>query len=414
MPILFSRLAIALGIASLLLLPLVYASSGDRNPTFQHCLRGCAHTYCDPSRPPIPFYLRLFGWTCSENCAYQCSHSFTNNIRPGSRYHQFYGKWAFYRLGPFQEPFSIIMSLGNLWVNLQGIYSVRRRMRSENKLRKWLVALGFVQVNTWIWSAVFHARDKPWTERLDYFSATLTIAFTLLYSIVRILHFQTPLYTSRFLLPACMAVALLVLGHFTYILSFPLGQFPYGYHTMFNLCLGLIHNALWLVWSFSFRFPYPTLRFGRFLSLSFPHPYPPHNPYENPAPKESSTPAVLVGLTTLAMSLELWDFAPLFRVIDAHSLWHTATIPLTMGWWQFLMTDALELEGSLMGQNGMGVGLPEESSGSGRGGRPLGKDAEVPKTPTFQQLASGRARLASPSPSPGTRMRISPKSSKPE
>lgn len=88
MPILFSRLATALGIASLLLLPLVYASSGDRNPTFQHCLRGCAHTYCDPSRPPIPFYLRLFGWTCSENCAYQCSHSFTNNIRPGSRYHQ--------------------------------------------------------------------------------------------------------------------------------------------------------------------------------------------------------------------------------------------------------------------------------------------------------------------------------------
>lgn len=67
------------------------------------------------------------------------------------------------------------------------------------------------------------------------------------------------------------------------------------------------------------------------------------------------------------------------------------------------MTDALELEGSLMGQNGMGVGLPEESSGSGRGGRPLGKDAEVPTTPTFQQLASGRARLASPSPSPGTR-----------
>ncbi|XAO23593.1 hypothetical protein I312_102373 [Cryptococcus bacillisporus CA1280] len=183
---------------------------------------------------------------------------------------------------------------------------------------------------------------------------------------------------------------------------------------MFNLCLGLIHNALWVVWSLSFRFPYPTLRLGRFLSLSFPHPYPPHNPYENPAPKESSTPAVLVGLTTLAMSLELWDFAPLFRVIDAHSLWHTATIPLTMGWWHFLMTDALELGGSLMGQNGMGVGLPEESSGSGRGGRPLGKDAEVPMTPMFQQLASGRARLASPSPSPGTRMRISPKSSKPE
>lgn len=256
--------------------------------------------------------------------------------------------------------------------------------------------------------------DKPWTERLDYFSATLTIAFTLLYSIIRILHFQTPLYTSRFLLPACVAVALLVLSHFKYILSFPLGQFPYGYHTMFNLCLGLIHNLLWVLWSFSFRFPYPTLRFGRFLSLSFPYPYPPHNPYKNPSPKESSTPAVLVGLTTLAMSLELWDFAPLFRVIDAHSLWHTATIPLTMGWWHFLMADALELEGSLMGQGGMGVGLLEEPIGRRRGGGPLERDADMPMTPTFQELDSGRVKLTSSSLSPATRMRISPKSSESE
>lgn len=88
MPISFSRLAIALGIASIILLPFAYASSGDRNPTFQHCLRGCAATYCDPSQPPIAFYLRLFGWTCAENCAYHCSHSFTDKIGPGSRYHQ--------------------------------------------------------------------------------------------------------------------------------------------------------------------------------------------------------------------------------------------------------------------------------------------------------------------------------------
>lgn len=187
MPIPFCRLVIALGIASFILLPFAYASTGDRNPTFQHCLRGCALTYCDPSQPPIAFYLRLFGWTCAENCAYQCSHSFTDNVRAGSRYHQctfplhlvgcrslnkvVYGKWAFYRLGPFQEPFSIIMSLGNLWVNLQGVSAVRRRIRSENKLRKWLVTLGFVQVNTWIWSAVFHARGKySWTrlKLIDY------------------------------------------------------------------------------------------------------------------------------------------------------------------------------------------------------------------------------------------------------
>lgn len=38
----------------------------------------------------------------------------------------------------------------------------------------------------------------------------------------------------------------------------------------------------------------------------------------------------------------------------------------------------------------------------------------MPMTPTFQQLASSRVKLTNPSPSPGTKMRISPKSSKPE
>lgn len=67
---------------------LASASSGDRNPTFQHCLKGCALTYCDPSQPPIPLYLRAFGWTCEANCKYSCAHSFTDNIRPGSQWHQ--------------------------------------------------------------------------------------------------------------------------------------------------------------------------------------------------------------------------------------------------------------------------------------------------------------------------------------
>jgi len=65
-----------------------YASTGDRNPTFQQCLKGCRITYCDPSQPPIPAYLRAFGWTCEDNCRYECGHAFTDMIRTGSRYHQ--------------------------------------------------------------------------------------------------------------------------------------------------------------------------------------------------------------------------------------------------------------------------------------------------------------------------------------
>lgn len=52
------------------------------------------------------------------------------------------------------------MSLGNLWVNLQGIADLRRRVRPENKLRRWLEIAGWAQVNTWIWSSVFHSRGE--------------------------------------------------------------------------------------------------------------------------------------------------------------------------------------------------------------------------------------------------------------
>jgi len=69
-----------------------------------------------------------------------------------------YGKWAFYRLGPIQEPFSVLMSIGNFWAHWQGFKEVRRRVSGDNKMKKWLIALAVIQMNTWIWSTVFHTR----------------------------------------------------------------------------------------------------------------------------------------------------------------------------------------------------------------------------------------------------------------
>jgi len=74
--------------AALSLLAVTVASSGDRNPLFQQCLKGCAVTQCDPSQPPIPFYLRLFGWTCDDDCKYKCAQSITDHIPDGSKWHQ--------------------------------------------------------------------------------------------------------------------------------------------------------------------------------------------------------------------------------------------------------------------------------------------------------------------------------------
>ena len=41
---------------------------------------------------------------------------------------------------------------------------------------KWRRLMNLFAVQ-WIWSTVFHARDSPWTERLDYYCATFLIYF---------------------------------------------------------------------------------------------------------------------------------------------------------------------------------------------------------------------------------------------
>jgi hypothetical protein len=51
--------------------------------------------------------------------------------------------------------------------------------------RKPTIVFAFVAINTWIWSAVFHARDTPLTEKLDYFFATFHVLFSTLLALMR-------------------------------------------------------------------------------------------------------------------------------------------------------------------------------------------------------------------------------------
>ncbi|KAJ3276515.1 hypothetical protein HDV01_004048 [Terramyces sp. JEL0728] len=50
---------------------------------------------------------------------------------------------------------------------------------------------------------------------------------------------------------------------------------------------------------------------------------------------------VVVLSLTFAMSLELLDFPPALKILDAHSLWHCATIPVVKMYWDFMLEDAL-------------------------------------------------------------------------
>lgn len=115
------------------------------------------------------------------------------------------------------------------------------------------------------------------------------------------------------------------IGHVTYLSALP--RFDYAYNMAFNLGLGLIHNALWTIYSLPSsrsllpRFPFrPKAYRPAFVGRAF----------------------VFVLLTTAATALELFDFPPWRFIIDAHALWHLSTVPITKFWYDFLVEDALD------------------------------------------------------------------------
>ena len=76
------------------------------------------HWQFDPM--PLPLHLRLLGWNCELNCDYQCQRIITGErIKNHEEIYQFHGKWPFLRVLGIQELTSVVMSLGNLYVNYQ-------------------------------------------------------------------------------------------------------------------------------------------------------------------------------------------------------------------------------------------------------------------------------------------------------
>ncbi|KAJ6546817.1 Per1-like protein [Mycena capillaripes] len=317
----------------------VWASWGDREPEFENCLTRCANGRCGASqRVSLPIPLRLTGWTCQDDCKYTCMHDITSrNKRLGDRIHQYYGKWPFWRLAGMQEPASVAFSLLNFWAHVRGLARVRREVADSHPMKAYYIIWSFTGLNAWIWSAVFHTRDLGFTEKLDYFSAAMTIFYALYYSVIRLFHLypaprRTKLTLSTPDSPPTSSLThkawslfciLVYLGHVSYLTLLP--RFDYVYNIVFNMVIGLTHNALWLLYSLP-------------ASISVLRRFPDRPKSYRPAFVTKA--GIFVALTTAASALELFDFPPLLRVIDAHSLWHLATAPIAMLWYDFLIEDA--------------------------------------------------------------------------
>jgi post-GPI attachment to proteins factor 3 len=272
----------------------------------------------------IALILRLFLWTCPQECDYTCQHINTDyrlahNLEdPILQYH---GKWPFTRFLGIQEPFSVLFSVFNLLAYQKGIRDVKDLIPASYPMRKYYLLLGYIGTLTWTFSAVFHTRDFPLTETLDYFGAGASVLYGLYLAPIRIFRLdgggpgnwevkRQKATLLRFWTGLCIS---LYIAHVSYL---SLWKWDYTYNMAANVTVGLLQNTMWTFFSIS--------RFTKTRKIW------------------SAGPGLIVAWLILAMSMELFDFPPIWGAVDAHSLWHLGTVLPTVWWYAYLIKDAQE------------------------------------------------------------------------
>jgi hypothetical protein len=166
--------------------------------------------------------------------------------------------------------------------------------------------LGYVGCASWLFSMVFHTRDTLLTERLDYFAAGAQVLYGLYLAVLRVFRLdkRDPPYRPslrRAWTGFCCFLYILHVGTLTY-------SWSYTRNMAANVVVGALQNLVWIAFSYT--------------------------QFREKGMKYSVLPGLLAACVTAVMSLELLDFAPIGRMLDAHSLWHLATAPLAVAWYQ--------------------------------------------------------------------------------
>uniref|UniRef100_A0A8C9KMR8 Post-GPI attachment to proteins factor 3 n=1 Tax=Panthera tigris altaica TaxID=74533 RepID=A0A8C9KMR8_PANTA len=265
---------------------LASGSQGDREPVYRDCVHRCEERNCSGGalrhfRSRQPIYMSLAGWTCQDDCKYECMWVTVGlYLKEGHRVPQFHGKWPFSRFLFFQEPASAMASF-------------------LCTLRETVCSFTFLPPK----EPLIHVLSK-----MDYFCASTVILHSVYLCCVRTVGLQHPAVASAF-----RALLLLMLTvHVSYL---SLVHFDYGYNLAANVAIGLVNVVWWLAWCLRNQRRLPHVRKCMVVVL------------------------LLQGLSLL----ELLDFPPFFWVLDAHAIWHISTIPVHVLFFSFLEDDSLYL-----------------------------------------------------------------------
>ncbi|CAN6654184.1 protein Per1p [Trichomonascus vanleenenianus] len=301
----------------------VNASVGDRLPQFQECVQNCIDVECQ-GKAELPTHLKFLLWDCPQDCDYVCQRGITaQRIESGQEVVQFHGKWPFLRVYGVQEPASVIFSILNLIPHYHGFRMIQKVFKDEKKydihLGLYYKVFAIIGMNAWFWSSVFHTRDFIVTERLDYFGAGLTILYGLYTALVRIFRLdkRENKLARRIVTAACVLVYLGHVGYLTLI------RWSYSYNMAFGVIVGLIQNVLWSVHAFRSYFKMQNEQLASSQR---------HNGW-------ALWPFFIVLSISCGMAFELLDFPPIWDAVDAHSLWHAATIVPCYWWYWWMQKD---------------------------------------------------------------------------
>lgn len=335
------------------------ASIGDNLPEFTQCVRSCEDLTCLPA-PPLPKFAeqtinplaaRLFLWDCPLDCQYKCTQHVTDlRQQSGLRMVQFYGKWPFRRVWGITEIFSAALSGANFYVNYVNFRKVRRHYAASRSadpekatmLRQYLLLL-FVSMAGWTFSTMFHIRDLPVTETLDYLGAGTMVVANFNAVLVRFLGlYRQSRATARHVVQLLILAALLV--HFLNLYR----AWDYGYNMRFNMLFGWLALFLWIAHSVRVnrRYKANVHVYNNSMHL-LPHETRVLTKLQYLGLSRSRyiplVPAALNLYLLAAICFEIHDFEPWWRLVDCHSLWHLCTIFPPVIWYDWNIWD-LEMD----------------------------------------------------------------------
>lgn len=333
-----------------------FASLGDDLPEFKKCVKYCDILVCGnvekyhevtPSiyqhlidnkelsllydHTPVSFYMQMLGWDCFSDCDYQCTRLITEDRKKeNGKIYQFHGKWPFFRVFGIQELFSTIFSIGNWIPNYYGFKLLYRHYSQEKKkgntefttLYATYLVIPIVSMFAWFFSTVFHLKDTWDRERLDYFFAGMTVLSGFYGISVRYFQLYKTEKTSQRKVFGFICIFMYLI-HVTRLMI----DWSYTYNMAANVIIGLIQNFFWIALSIS--------QFNKLANKKF-------SIMQNIKNKECNwalTPIALVASLLFGMSFELFDFPPMFELLDAHAMWHFCTIWPTVFWYPYMVKD---------------------------------------------------------------------------